>query len=177
MSKFVDESSGAGIVIKTREGASYDAADGEAHAKAMKRRKGSAAKAAAAKMRASQADMSRGNIANFKGKQAAPFGKGKGRKKKVAAAKAAAAQMRAGSGTQSYSNTLDNARLSAAARKRLPKSAFAGPGDSYPVPDRSHAIFAKAQATRAYKKGRMSKGQRDAIVRAANRKLGKSGKA
>jgi hypothetical protein len=63
------------------------------------------------------------------------------------------------------------AKLTAARRNRLPKSAFAGPGRSYPVPDRSHAIFAKAMAKRQLKKGDMSRGQYNHIVGQANEKL------
>jgi hypothetical protein len=40
------------------------------------------------------------------------------------------------------------ARLTAAQRNALPDSAFAGPGRTYPVPDKNHAQFAKAMATR-----------------------------
>lgn len=40
------------------------------------------------------------------------------------------------------------AKLNAAARKALPSSTFAGPGRSYPIPDRSHAIAAKSMAAR-----------------------------
>ena len=40
------------------------------------------------------------------------------------------------------------ARLTAAARNALPDSAFAGPNRTYPVPDRSHAVFAKQMASR-----------------------------
>jgi hypothetical protein len=39
------------------------------------------------------------------------------------------------------------ARLTAAARRALPAKAFAGPNRSYPIPDASHATFAKAMAT------------------------------
>ena len=38
------------------------------------------------------------------------------------------------------------ARLTAAARKKLPASAFAGPNRSYPVEDRAHQIAAKGRA-------------------------------
>jgi hypothetical protein len=62
--------------------------------------------------------------------------------------------------------------LTAKARNRLPKSAFAGPGDSYPVPDRAHAANAKARATQAVKAGRMSAGQKARIFAKANRVLG-----
>ena len=39
------------------------------------------------------------------------------------------------------------ARLTAAQRKALPKSAFAGPNRSYPIEDRAHAANAKARAS------------------------------
>jgi hypothetical protein len=38
------------------------------------------------------------------------------------------------------------AKLTSAARKKLPKSDFAGPGRSYPVEDKAHARNAKARA-------------------------------
>lgn len=41
------------------------------------------------------------------------------------------------------------ARLTAATRKSLPASDFAGPGRSYPMPDRAHAANAKARASQA----------------------------
>lgn len=109
-------------------------------------------------------------VANFGGKKAPPFAKGGGRKKKLAAAKAAAAKMRNGV-------TADNSVLSTKKRKSLPSSTFAGPGRSYPIPDKSHAANAKARASQAYAAGRISKAQRDKIHAAANRKLGSSGKA
>lgn len=40
------------------------------------------------------------------------------------------------------------AKLTAAARKKLPASDFGGPGRSYPMPDWSHAIFVKEMAAR-----------------------------
>lgn len=67
------------------------------------------------------------------------------------------------------------AKLSSRARKALPKSSFAGPGRSYPVPDRSHAANAKARASQAVKAGRMSKAAEARIDAKANRVLGKSG--
>lgn len=70
------------------------------------------------------------------------------------------------------------AKLRAAQRNALPASAFAGPGRSYPVPDKSHAANAKARASQAVKAGRMTRGQEARIDAKANRVLGKgSGKA
>ena len=65
------------------------------------------------------------------------------------------------------------AKLSSAARKALPKGSFAGPGRSYPVPDKSHAANAKARASQAVKAGRMSKSAESRIDAKANRVLGK----
>jgi hypothetical protein len=39
------------------------------------------------------------------------------------------------------------AKLTTATRKGLPNSAFAGPGRTFPIENRSHAINAKARAT------------------------------
>ena len=49
------------------------------------------------------------------------------------------------------------APLTTKARKALPKSKFAGPDRTYPIPDKAHAANAKARATQATKVGRMSK--------------------
>ena len=66
------------------------------------------------------------------------------------------------------------AKLSASARKKLPKSSFGEPGSrKYPMPDKSHAANAKARASQAVKAGRMSKAQEARIDAKANRKLGK----
>lgn len=65
------------------------------------------------------------------------------------------------------------AKLTAAARKRIPSSKFAGPGRSYPVNDRSHAINAKARAAQQEKAGRISKAQEARIDAKANKVLGK----
>jgi hypothetical protein len=65
------------------------------------------------------------------------------------------------------------ARLTAAERKALPKSAFAvpskapGPG-SYPITDKKHAAVAKAYGKRFASSGEIKK-----IKTKANRKLGK----
>jgi len=58
------------------------------------------------------------------------------------------------------------ARLTAAKRRSLPKSTFAGPGRSYPIPDRAHAVLAKAMAARF-----ASPGERARIDARANAKL------
>lgn len=64
------------------------------------------------------------------------------------------------------------ARLSAKLRKALPTKDFAGPGRSYPIPDKAHAANAKARATQAVKAGRMSPGAAKKIDARADRKLG-----
>jgi len=68
------------------------------------------------------------------------------------------------------------AKLTTKARKALPASKFAGPGRSYPVPDKSHAANAKARATQAVNAGRMSKAQAAKIDAKANKVLGKKKK-
>lgn len=62
--------------------------------------------------------------------------------------------------------------LTDAQRDRLPKSAFGLPGErKYPMPDASHAANAKARATQEYRAGRLTRAQRDRIMRKANRLL------
>ncbi len=63
------------------------------------------------------------------------------------------------------------AKLTAARRNKLPKANFAGPGRSYPVPDRSHAINAKARARQQLNAGRLTQGQYNHIVAGANEAL------
>ena len=65
------------------------------------------------------------------------------------------------------------AKLTAAARKKLPASTFAGPGRSYPVNDRAHAANAKARATQQVKKGDLSPAAAARIRARANKVLGK----
>jgi hypothetical protein len=67
------------------------------------------------------------------------------------------------------------AKLTAAARNKLPKSAFAGPGRSYPVEDRSHAADAKGRAKQQLEKGNLTRGQYDHIVSRANEALREHG--
>lgn len=75
------------------------------------------------------------------------------------------------------------AKLTAAARKALPKSDFglpavkgkggknkAGKG-GYPMPDKAHAINAKARAAQQVKKGNLSKAQQKVIDAKANKKI------
>lgn len=64
------------------------------------------------------------------------------------------------------------AKLSAKNRKALPASDFAGPGRSYPVPDKTHAANAKATASQAVNAGRMSANEKARIDSKANRVLG-----
>lgn len=66
------------------------------------------------------------------------------------------------------------AKLTAAKRNALGASQFAGPGRSYPIPDASHARNAKARASEAEHKGRISAAERSRIDSRADRKLGKS---
>lgn len=65
------------------------------------------------------------------------------------------------------------AKLSAAQRKKMPKSKFGMPGSKkYPMPDRSHAANAKARASQQYKKGNLSASEKAKIFAKANRILG-----
>lgn len=65
-------------------------------------------------------------------------------------------------------------KLTAAERSSLPKSVFGIPSRrGYPMPDKNHARFAKAMASKAYNAGRMSSSQRAAIFAKANGVLGR----
>lgn len=68
-------------------------------------------------------------------------------------------------------------KLTAKVRKALPKSAFAGPGRTFPVEDKSHAANAKARASQAVNAGRMSRGTKTRIdakaIRIPGRKSGR----
>jgi hypothetical protein len=66
-------------------------------------------------------------------------------------------------------------KLKAATRNALPTSKFAGPGRSYPVPDKSHAANAKARATQMVSKGKLSPAMATRIRKKANAVLGSSG--
>ena len=65
------------------------------------------------------------------------------------------------------------AKLTTEKRNALPASTFAGPGRSYPIPDRAHAANAKARAAQQVKAGNLTPGQKARIDARANAKLGK----
>jgi hypothetical protein len=65
------------------------------------------------------------------------------------------------------------AKLTAAKRKRIPSSEFAGPDRSYPIEDHNHAANAKSRASEEYAKGNLSQSEYKTIIRRANVKLGK----
>jgi hypothetical protein len=52
-------------------------------------------------------------------------------------------------------------KLTADSRKKLPRSALAGPDHSYPVPDKTHARIAKAHAPQAVNANRMQETKKD----------------
>ncbi len=68
------------------------------------------------------------------------------------------------------------AKLTAAQRKALPASEFAGPNRTYPIPDKAHAADAKARASQAAHEGIISAAEKAAIDMKANRVLGKGPK-
>lgn len=62
--------------------------------------------------------------------------------------------------------------LTTTRRNALPKSEFGLPGSrKYPMPDRSHAINAKARAAQQLHKGALTEGEATQIIRKANRVL------
>ena len=70
------------------------------------------------------------------------------------------------------------AKLSAATRKKEPKSDFGLPGErKYPMPDKAHAANAKARASQQEKKGNITPAQKAQIDAKANKKLGKGAKS
>lgn len=69
------------------------------------------------------------------------------------------------------------AKLTAAARKKIPKNEFALPGiEKYPVEDKKHARNAKARASEMEHKGKISMSTEKKIDAKANKVLGKSKK-
>jgi hypothetical protein len=63
------------------------------------------------------------------------------------------------------------ADLSAADRRKMPKSQFAGPGRSFPVNDPNHARLAISGATRAYNAGNISQEEEEKIKATARQRL------
>jgi len=61
--------------------------------------------------------------------------------------------------------------LTSKKRNALPKSEFAGPGRSYPIPDYSHAVNAKARAKQQMNAGRLSREKYEHIIGRANQKI------
>jgi hypothetical protein len=65
-------------------------------------------------------------------------------------------------------------KLDAAQRKALPKSDFGLPGKkAYPMPDKGHAKFAKAMASKEESAGKLSAGSKEKIDAKADKVLGK----
>ncbi len=62
--------------------------------------------------------------------------------------------------------------LTSKQRNKLPKSKFAGPDRSYPIPDRAHAGNAKARATQQEEKGNLSPSAAEKIKARAEQVLG-----
>lgn len=65
------------------------------------------------------------------------------------------------------------AKLSTAARNKLPKGKFAGPGRSFPIEDKVHARKDIQLAPRAVKAGNITPMQKAMIDKKARAKLGK----
>ncbi len=65
-------------------------------------------------------------------------------------------------------------KLTSKERDKLPKDEFAGPGRSYPIPDKAHAVDAKGRAAQAVKAGRMSKAEEAKIDAKADKVIGKA---
>ena len=62
-------------------------------------------------------------------------------------------------------------KLSTEARKKLPDSAFAGPGRSFPVQDKAHAVAAERLVGRSVAAGNTSESEASKIRAKANRVL------
>jgi hypothetical protein len=61
-------------------------------------------------------------------------------------------------------------KVTTAARKAMPKSEFGMPGSrSYPMPDKAHAVNAKARATQQVKAGNLSPSSKAKIDAKANK--------
>jgi hypothetical protein len=64
------------------------------------------------------------------------------------------------------------AKLTAAARKKIPAGKFAGPGRSFPINDATHARMAISGATRSQHAGNISASTAARIKAKARKKLG-----
>lgn len=64
------------------------------------------------------------------------------------------------------------AKLSTAARNKLPSKSFAGPGRSFPIEDKAHAEAALRLVGRAVKAGHITADQAAKIKSMARAKLG-----
>lgn len=67
-------------------------------------------------------------------------------------------------------------KLTTAARKKLPSSAFALPGGRFPVEDKAHARDAKARASQAFNAGHLSVADKSKVDHKADAVLAKKGK-
>ncbi len=68
------------------------------------------------------------------------------------------------------------AKLTAKARKKIPKKDFGLPSSKkYPMPDKSHAVNAKARASQMVKKGKLSPASKAKIDAKANKVIKKAG--
>ena len=65
------------------------------------------------------------------------------------------------------------AKLSSGARAKLPAKDFAGPGRSFPIPDKAHAEAALRLVGRAQRAGHITADQASKIRAMARGKLGK----
>ena len=65
-------------------------------------------------------------------------------------------------------------KLTSRARNQLPDSEFAGLGRTYPIPDKAHAVDAKARAAQAVKRGRMTKAEEARIDAKADKVIEKN---
>ena len=65
------------------------------------------------------------------------------------------------------------AKLSSNERNKIPAKEFGLPGErKYPMPDKAHAVNAKARATQMVKRGKLSPSSKDQIDAKANRLIG-----
>lgn len=66
------------------------------------------------------------------------------------------------------------ATLTTKQRKKIPKSEFGIPSErKYPMPDKAHAINAKARASQMVKAGKLSKAEEKKIDKKADKIIGK----